>query len=175
MDSKKQNTPTPRRSLGLSRISPRITTTSTPPIKRPITDVHNIQSTSTTSNSVGNQSETNKNVESFGTPIKKRKSLGRFVFKPKVTNDSIQEKTDDVETIDDLNADISQMKAHLEKYEQYKAQKKDLEQLIETWRSGGIAALKQLQVGIQPQQDFEKILTHLRIPLDIFGDITNDE
>lgn len=174
-DSKKQNTPTPRRSLGLSRISPR--TTITPPtIKRPISDVkHNVPSTSKTKESAGNVSEVKEDVESFATPTKKRKCLGRFVFTPKQTNDPVQEKCTDVKSVVELKAEISQMKAHLDKYEQYKVKKNELEQLIEKWSAGGKRALRQLQEEIKPQQDLEQILTHLRIPADIFGDVTNDE
>lgn len=186
-----QNTPTPGRRIGLSRISPRGTktttatttsTTATPPSKRPITAVNNEQQkqsnqtpVSSAKRSIVNRSKIEEDCDSFATPTKKLKSLGRFVFTPKQTNDPASETCTAVKTADDLKADIAQMKAHLEKYEKYKREKKDLECLIEKWSEGGKQAVRQLQDEIKPQQDIEQILKHLNIPTEIFGNITDDE
>lgn len=180
-----QNTPTPGRRIGLSRISPRTTTTATPPSKRPNAAVPNEQQQqqqhqsnptpgSSAKRKVENRSKIEEDQDSFVTPTKSHKSLGRFVFTPKQINDPQREECTAVKTIDDLKADIAQMKAHLEKYEKYKIEKKKLELLIEKWCEGGKQAVRQLQDEIKPQQDTEQILKHLNIPADIFGNISDE-
>lgn len=175
-DSKKsQCTPKPRRTVGLSRISPR--TPLTPQIKRPISQIQHTQNISTPNRSDAPNLSTADN-DSLVTPMKKRKSLGRFVITPKQNTDSNKETGErDVsdKTIDELKTDINQMKMHLEKYEKYKQEKLELQRLIEMWSACGRCALQQLQDEIQPTQEIEQILTHLNIPIDIFGNITNDE
>lgn len=168
---------TPRR-LGLSRISPRIKPT---PTKRSNETANTVMQSTPKANE--NIESTSKPAEdSFETPTKKQKvSLGRFVFTPKqqtpdVKNENKHEAEDTGDstnsTVDDLKTEIQEMNERLEKYKKYSHEKKELERLIESWKAGGIRALEQLQAAIQPKQEFEQILEHFRLPVDIFGDIT---
>lgn len=158
---------TPRR-LGLSRIvTPK--NKQTPQLKR----------TNEATNAEQTISTVNEDTENMlVTPAKKKKtSFGRIDFISKeLTNDSNEKnhQTDQCvskKTADELKAEIQQMKDHLEKYEKYKSEKNELENLIETWRVGGIQALRQLQTQIQPKQDIKNILEHFKLPTDIFGNI----
>lgn len=169
------NQQTPRR-LGLSRISPRIKTNPEP--KR----LNEAANTPKANENIASTTETSEEG-SFETPPPKRRkfSLGRFECTPKLQqakdpeNDS-QRKTDDdddgAKTADELKKEIQEMKERLEKYEKYRSEKKELEKLIETWKTGGIRALRQIQMDIQPKQEVEQILEHFKLPVDIFGDIT---
>lgn len=159
---------TPRR-LGMRRsITPKMKQTP-PQMKRTIEDSNAIQTTSTA----------DENIENIlVTPIKKRKtSLGRFSFTPKEQTNDPNQKDDETDfvnqkTDDELKVEIQQMNEHLEKYEKYKSEKKELEHLIGTWKAGGVQALRQLQTEIQPEQEIEQILEHFKLPVDIFGNFT---
>lgn len=169
MNSNNKTVLTSRR-LGLSRISPR--NQLTPQMKRSHESNDTEETTST------GTSEAAKNVDSMITPIKKKKiSFGRFAFTPKEQKNDLNQELQDIkenngETVDELKAEIQKMKERLQKYEKYDNEKKDLEQVIEMWRAGGDRALRQLQAEIQPEQEIEKILEHLKLPADIFGSIT---
>lgn len=170
----KMNQQTPRR-LGLSRISPRIKPN---PEKKSLSEAANtVENTPKANENIERTTETSE--DSFETPPKRRKfSLGRFDFTPKqqpandLTNENQRKTDDDTKTTDELQKEIQEMKERLEKYEKYSSEKKELEKLIETWKIGGVRALRQLQVEIQPKQEVEQILEHFKLPADIFGDIT---
>lgn len=173
---------TPRR-LGLSRISPR--TKPNPQMKRsnePTNTVPTTTSIVVVNKNIEITAETAEVIDSLVTPTKKRKvSLGRFDFTPKQqqqqqTNELNEEQhetydTIDAKTVDKLKAEIQEMKEVLQEYEKYTNEEKELQQLIETWKVGGIQALRQLQVEIQPKQEIEQILEHFKLPADIFGTI----
>ncbi|XP_031640764.1 uncharacterized protein LOC116352363 [Contarinia nasturtii] len=73
--------------------------------------------------------------------------------------------------VQDVKAEISQMKKQLAAYDKYKGEEKELEGLIELWCNGGNDALQMLQEDIQPKQEIEQILTHLNLPIDIFNNV----
>lgn len=173
-DSNKRNTPTPRRTLGLRRISPQVTTK--PSIKRTILQTITSPPTSTSNRTGESSSEKNEDNDSLVTPSRKRTSLGRFVFSPKAPNVHPTEKLEcDEKTADQLKEAIRKMEAHLEQYEKYKIEKKELQHLIDVWTAGGQQSLTMLQEEIKPKQEIEQILTYLNIPIDIFGNNTNDD
>lgn len=170
MDSKKPKMQTPSRPIGLSRFSPRVKLT--PPIKRPNDQIPSPQ---TVNNAIAsNNKESNDDLI---TPTKRRK-LGRFVVNTKQTDDSMvtiektNESENNVKTIDDLKAEIMQIKMHLDNYDKYKAQKSELQRLIAVWNDGGRKALEMLQEEIKPEQEAEQILTHLHLPTDVFDDVS---
>lgn len=164
-DSKKPKMQTPRRPIGLSRISPR--TKLTPPIARPSDQVAGSKTV--------DETDASKHIEDDSdlvTPTKRRK-LGRFVLRSKQSDDAADsgEKVESpakVKTIDDLKTGIKQMQTHLEKYESYKVKTKELNDLIEVWSNAGRSALQMLQDEIKPEQETEQILTHLHLPVDVF-------
>lgn len=168
MDSKKTKMQTPSRPIGLSRISPR--TKLTPAVKRP--NAATSQAANEQNASASKDKETDDS--DLVTPTKRKKlALGRFVFNPKQTNDSINinlksESGSHIKTVDELKSEIAQMKIHLEKYEKYKADKCELNHLIAMWSQGGRTALEMLQEEIKPEQEIEQILTHLHLPSDVF-------
>lgn len=165
---------TPRR-LGLSRISPRIKSNSE--MKRSTELTNTVQTTSIANENIESKSETAEDIDSLVTPTKKQKvSLGRFNFTPKQqTNDSNEQQhgIDDIDAkpVDELQVEIKEMKELFEMYEKYNNEKSELQQLIDTWKDGGIQALRQLQAEIQPKQEIEQILEHFQLPMDIFGNI----
>lgn len=162
---KKASTQTPRRTIGLSRISPR--STQTPPSKRPKHEPSTINAAATTSTALNDD-------DSLVTPTKSRKSLGRFVFSPRPEIDPKKHQPEKENKSTDVEADILHMKSHLEAYEKFKGEKSKLEHLIKVWHDGGVEALRLLQEEIQPQQEIEQILTHLNIPTDMFDIQTNE-
>lgn len=161
---------TPSRPIGLSRISPR--TKITPALKRPNEQILNSQTANEQNASVSKVKEAEGS--DLVTPTKRKKlSLGRFVFNPKQTNDSIDvnvksESGSNTKSTEELKLEIAQMKIHLEKYEKYQADKCELIHLIEMWSKSGHTALEMLQEEIKPEQEIEQILTHLHLPSDIF-------
>lgn len=167
------NQRTPHRRLGLSRISPRI--------KRSNDSTDNtVQTTSCTANeNIESKSEPADDFDSLVTPTKKIKvSPGCFHFTPKQPTNYLDGKHHetvdiDAKTVDELNVEIREMNELLEKYEKYNNERKELQQLIETWKDGGVQALRQLQIEIQPKQEIEQILEHFKLPVDIFGNISD--
>lgn len=165
---------TPRR-LGLSpRLKPNT------PAKRLNEATNTVSSSSKVVENIGNTPQTANDIASFETPTKKLKiSLGPFdLISKQQTNDLKNENQhesddnkDDGKTADQLKIEIQEMRERLDKYKKYNDEKKDLQQLIETWKAGGIRAIQQLQVEIQPKQEFEQILEHFQLPVDIFGSI----
>lgn len=177
IESKMSKTPTPGRRLGLSRISPRPIATPSP--QQSSSTLNDTQQKTKTPNSTPKLNAEKRPIvpgenNLFVTPIKKRKCLGRFSITPKQINTPTPEECSVVKTSDDLKAEIAKMKTHLEKYERYKIEKNDLEQLITKWTDGGRQALQQLKSEIDPQKDIEQILQYLNIPTDIFGNFTDE-
>lgn len=155
---------TPRR-LGLSRISPRIQKT---PQNACTNDENNAKRAASPS-----KSKATDDIDSMVTPIKQRKiTYGRLSFTPEEQKNEMVHESSNAKTDAELQAEIQQMREHLAKYEKYKNEKKELEQLIEMWRAGGNQALRQLQAEIQPKQEIEMILEHFQLPVNIFGDMT---
>lgn len=161
---------TPRR-LGMSRIRPRMTPT---PQKK---------CTDESINAIKKRSPSNESIEStrlLDAPLKKQKVHHRDSDSPmkEQINNSVEndyeEKTEaNAKTIDELNADIRQLKDQLAKYEKYKNEKEELEKLIEAWKAGGVEAVQQLQAEIQPRQEIESILKHFNLSAEIFGFATD--
>lgn len=149
VDAKKSNTQTPRRTLGMSRMTPR--TNKIPASKRPHQEESNLQNTP---EPLIRSKQVNEDNSPLNTPTKQRK----------ISIDNLDEK----EECERLEAEISQMKKRLCKFEKYQTEKKELMQLIRLWSNGGKSALKVLQQEIQPEQDIEQIQKHLNLPMDIF-------
>lgn len=74
----------------------------------------------------------------------------------------------DERSIDEIQINIKQMECRLEKNEKYEKRSNELEKMIETWRTGGQAALQMLQDAINPKQELSVILKHLNLPENIF-------
>lgn len=180
-DPKKISTPTPRRTLGLRRTA--TPKPCTPPNYSP-DELHTvpraIDAIASSSSSLSSLSQTKNEDDSLVTPTKRTKlATGRLVFGQKQTNDAvnIMENTDCeiAKPVEELKADISKLNAHLQAYEKYMVDKKNLKRLIETWSNAGTAALKMLQMEIKPEQDIHMILTHFNLPIDIFEFVVKDE
>lgn len=152
IDPNKPIVQTPRRTLGLRRITPRKTTTS--PASRSNQQDVNLQTTPIIDKE--HQLQTNEDSE-FNTTKRRKLSLEGNIISGGQTKE-----------ISELEEEISQMKARLDKYEKYQAEKKEILQLIELWCNGGKKALSILQEEIQPEQDIEQILKHLNLPIDVF-------
>lgn len=161
------NKGTPRR-LGMSRTGIRMTPT---PQKKRTNESTN--ASQITSYSDGNAESAESSLD---TPIKKQKchlDCSNFPPKEQKTEKKSESNEAKTQTVEELKADIQQMNEQLEKYEKYKSEKKKLEQLIETWKAGGIEAVRQLQAEIQPTQEIESILEHFNLPINIFAIITD--
>lgn len=147
-ETSKSNVQTPRRRLGMRRISPRIVQSK---VKTTDTNEENELPTSTHHNTT-NYSETPKRI--------------RLSTDSQQLTQNSNKKTEN--TVDDIETDIKQMELLLQKYEKFKVQKNDLMQSIEMWKGGGRKALEILQEEIQPEQEIETILAHFNLPHNVF-------
>lgn len=150
---------TPRRTLGLSRRSPSNPSQTLPTLKR---------SAETEQQPSTSKTETvNDNNSTFKTPVKyKRLNVSRTIFTPEAP--TVEKPSDAEKSVEEIEAEIKEMKEHVAEYEKYKKQKEELTNLIQVWREGGREALKRLQEAIKPEQEFEAILKHLKLPEDVF-------
>lgn len=145
-EKSKSNTHTPRRTLGMRRISPRVVQSK---VKTTDTNDENSISASTHHNADNNYSETPKRI--------------------RLSTDYQQPKQKSNRKLEDIEAmDIEQMELLLNKYEKFQVQRSDLMQSINTWKTAGHKALEILQTEIQPEQEIETILTHFHLPDNVF-------
>lgn len=161
VDAKKSNTQTPRRTLGMRRMTPR--SNKIPAINRPNQQDKNLQITP------GGTLNRSKHVIDADSPLNIPKKTRRISIdnldEKNVSGTSNETETNECER---LEAEIAQMKIRLCKFEKYQMEKKELMQLIQLWSNGGKSALNVLQQEIQPEQDIEQIQKHLNLPIDIF-------
>lgn len=166
MDLNKINSQTPRRTLGLRRISPRAQ-----PSKKRLSNSPVQQQTSKDNEvSASSKSPIEGGTGHLINPMKRQKMfLDNLIFgqKNKNTGDNYGEDDDD-KIIKELKAENADMKHRLENYEKYRIKRKELQHLIRIWSNGGKEALKMLQEEVKPEQEMEQILTHLKLPTDIF-------
>lgn len=184
MNLNKSSSQTPRRTLGLRRTSPRMASKTSPGIsmlaeranesregqqKTPITNHDNTPSMS-------QARETGYSIN----PTKGRKVLLNTILsasRPPNSNDNSGEiNQEDIHgIIKELKVDNPELKDRLEIYEKYTNEKKELQRLISIWTNGGKEALKMIQKEVNPEQDAEQILTHLKLPTNIFDLDINKE
>lgn len=72
------------------------------------------------------------------------------------------------ESISDLIDDIKRLEKTIEILERHECEKQKLTIVIEKWRSGALRALQSIQSKLEPKQEYETILNHLKIPQDLF-------
>lgn len=173
LDSKKINARTPRRTLGMSRMTPRRTIT--PQEKRQNQPDTNLQTTPKIHKIDTRFSQSNEDNSYRITPTKRRKvstdNLDENIVPDRivdVASGSQNSASTSKKTAIELKAEILQMKSRLDKHEKYQNKKKDLTRMIELWCIGGKEALKTLQKEIKSEQEIELIQTHLNLPRNIF-------
>lgn len=163
-DMKKSNTQTPRRTLGMGRMTPR--TNKILAVKRSNQQDNNLE---TTPGDFNRSKQVNIDNSSLNTPKKYRRiSIDNLDERKCSKNASSTFSEIQKNDCERLEAEITEMKIRLCKFEKFQTKKKELMQLIQLWSNGGNSALKVLQQEIQPEQDIEQIQKHLNIPIDIF-------
>lgn len=175
---------TPRRTLGISRRTPK--SAPTPIVDNPMSPLQTINRSLDANDNKPAQSESHIQIEnSYSTPIVRKRNrvveptattdaatkvkIGKKLnLSPTTSPDRVPAQVPQNESFADVRAEIIRIETEIDAMNKHDERKRKLNDSIDQWRSCAVQALQELQEKIEPKQSIETILDHLGIPHEMF-------